>query len=58
MFFIKSYYPIYIEKKSKKSYKNNKFKISAPTCDDGFEMPGEAYFVSNIQNYFECIIKK
>ena len=29
----------------KKSYKNNKFKISAPTWNEEFELPDESYFV-------------
>ena len=42
----------------KKLYRNNKFKISASTWNDKFELPGGLYSVSDIQNYFECIIKK
>ena len=42
----------------KTSYKNNKFKISAPTWIEEFELPDESYSVSNIQDYFEYIIKK
>ena len=42
----------------KKSYKDNKFKISAPTWNEKFELPDESYSVSDIQNYFEHIIKK
>ena len=41
----------------KKSYKNNKFKISAPTWNEKFELPNESYSVSDIQEYFEDIIK-
>ena len=40
------------------SYKNNKFKISAPTWNDKFELPDGSYSVSNIQDYFEYILKK
>ena len=40
------------------SYKNNKFKISAPTCNHTFELPDGSYSVSDIQNYFEFTIKK
>ena len=36
------------EKNIKKSYKNNKFKISAPIWNEKFELPDELYFVSNI----------
>ena len=39
----------------KSSYNNNKFKISAPTWNDEFELPHGLYSVSNIQDYFECI---
>ena len=34
------------------------FKISAPTWNDKFELPDGSYSVSNIQDYFECILKK
>ena len=36
------------QKNIKKSYNNNKFKISAPTWNDKFELPGESYSISNI----------
>ena len=42
----------------KKSYKKNKFKISAPTSNEEFELPDGSYSVSDIQDYFEYIIKK
>ena len=42
----------------KNSYNNNKFKISAPTWNDEFELPDGLYSVSNIQDYFEYISKK
>ena len=42
----------------KSEYSNNKFKISAPTWNDEFNLPDESYSVSDIQNYFEYIIKK
>ena len=42
----------------KKSYKNNKFKISAPTWNEKFELPDKSYSVSDIKNCFEYIIKK
>ena len=42
----------------KKSYENNKFKISAPTWNEEFESPDGSYSVSDIQDYFEYIIKK
>ena len=42
----------------KNSYNNNKFKISAPTWNDKFELSGGSYSVSDIQDYFEYILKK
>ena len=45
-------------KNIKSSYNNNKFKTSAPTCNDKFELPDESYSVSDIQAYFEYILKK
>ena len=42
----------------KKSYKNNKFKISASAWNDEFKLPDGSYSVSDIQDYFEYIIKK
>ena len=42
----------------KSSYNNNKFKISAPTWNDEFELPDGSYSVSDIQDYFKCILKK
>ena len=44
-------------KKHKKSYNNNKFKISAPTWNDKFELPDGSHSISNIQDYFEYILK-
>ena len=48
----------YIWKNIKSLYNNNKFKISAPTWKDEFELPDGSYSTSEIQNYFEFIIKK
>ena len=48
----------YTWKNTKSSYKNNKFKISAPTLNDKFEVPDGSYSVSDIQNYFEYTLKK
>ena len=42
----------------KNSYKNNKFKISAPTWNEEFTSPDRSYSVSYIQDYFEYILKK
>ena len=41
----------------KKSYKNNKFKISTLTQNKEFELPDGLYSVSDIQDYFKCILK-
>ena len=48
----------YTWKNIKSSYNNNKFKISAPTWNDKFESPDGSYSVSDIQDYFEYILKK
>ena len=40
------------------SYENNKFKISAPTWNEEFELPDGSYSVLDIQNYVEYILKK
>ena len=48
----------YTWKNIKSSYNNNKFKISAPTWNDKFELPDGSYSVSDIQDYFEYILKK
>ena len=45
-------------KNIKSWYNNNKFKISAPTWNDKFELPDGSYSVSDIQDYFEYILKK
>ena len=48
----------YTWKNIKSEYNNNKFKINIPTWNDNFDLPDVSYFVSDIQDYFECIIKK
>ena len=48
----------YTWKNIKNSYNNNKFKISAPTWNDEFELPDGSYSISDIQDYFEYILKK
>ena len=45
-------------KNIQKSYKSNKFKTSAPTWNDEFELPDGSYSISDIQNYFEYILTK
>ena len=47
----------YTSKNIKSSYNNNKFEISAPTWNDAFELPDGSYSVSDIQDYFEYILK-
>ena len=50
---------IYYDWKNIKSeYNNNKFKISAPTWNDTFDLPDGSYSIADIQDYFEFIIKK
>ena len=48
----------YTWKNIKSEYSNNKFKISAPTSNDTFDLPDGSYSVSDIPDYFEYIIKK
>ena len=49
---------IYYTWKNTKSSYNTKFKVSAPTWSDEFELPDGSYSVSDIQDYFEYILKK
>ena len=48
----------YTWKNIKKTYKNNRFKISGHTWDEKLELPDASYYVSDIQDYFEYIIKE
>ena len=48
----------YTWKNIKSAYNNNKFKISAPTWNDKFDLPDGSYSLADIQDYFELIIKK
>ena len=48
----------YTWKNIKSIYKNNKFKISAPTWSQKFDLPDGSYNIPEIQDYFEYIIKK
>ena len=48
----------YTWKNVKSDYNNNKFKISAPTWNDTFDVPDGSYSIAALQNYFEYIIKK
>ena len=49
---------IYYTWKNIKSEYNNKFKISAPTWNDTFDLEDDSYSISDIQDYFKFIIKK
>ena len=48
----------YTWKNVKSTYNNNKFKISAPTWNETFDLPDGSYNISEIQGYIEYIIKK
>ena len=48
----------YTWKSIKSAYNNNKFKISAPTWNDTFDLPDGSYSIEDIQDYFEFITKK
>ena len=41
-----------------KSSYNNKFKISSPTWNEEFTLPDRSYSISDIQDYFQYILKK
>ena len=45
-------------KNVKSTYNNNKFKISAPTWNETFDLPDGSYNIPKIQDYIEYIIKK
>ena len=47
----------YTWKNMKPEYNKNKFKVSVPTWNETFDLPDESYFISEIQDYFEFIIK-
>ena len=48
----------YTWKNIKSEYINNKFRISAPTWNDTFDLPDSSYSIKDIQDYFEFIIRK
>ena len=48
----------YTWKNIKSEYNNNKFKMSAPTWNDELHLPDRSYSISDIQDFFEFIIKK
>ena len=41
-----------------KVYQNNNFKMSVPSWNDKFEFLDESYYVWDVQDVLECIIKK
>ena len=47
----------YTWKTIRSEYNNNKFKISAPTWNETFDLPDGSNTIDDIQNYFEFIIK-
>ena len=47
----------YTWKNIKASYKDNKFKISAPVWNAAFQLPSRSYSVSDIQDNFKYILK-
>ena len=48
----------YTCKNIKSAYNKNKFKISALTWNDTFDLLDGSYSIADIQDYFEFIIKK
>ena len=48
----------YTWKNIKSECNNNKFKISASTWNETFDLPDVSYTIDGIQDYFEFIIKK
>ena len=48
----------YTWKNIKSEYSNNKFKVSAPTWHDTFDLPDGSYSIADVQDYFEFIIKE
>ena len=47
----------YTWKNTKSAYNNNKFKIFAPTWNNELNLPDKSYSITDIQDYFELIIK-
>ena len=48
----------YTWKNIKSEYNNNKFKVSAPTWNETFDLLDGSYSIDDIQDYFKFIIKK
>ena len=42
----------------KSAYKNNKFEISAPTWNEEVELTDGSYTTSDIQDYFEYVLRQ
>ena len=57
MFYQKLAFTIH-EKNIKKSYKNNRLKIPVPTWNKKFDLHDGLFSVSDIEDYFEYILKK
>ena len=47
----------YTWKNIKSSYNNNKFKISAPTWNEKFQLPDGSYSIPVIQDYLSIFLK-
>ena len=47
----------YTWKNTKKSYKNNKFKISVPTWNETFDIGDRSYSASDIPDSFQYVLK-
>ena len=47
----------YTWKNVKPEYNKNKFKVSVPTWNETFDLPDGFYSISEIQDYFEFILK-
>ena len=47
----------YTWKNIRSAYNNNKFKISAATWNDTFDLPDGSYSIADSQDYFEFITK-
>ena len=48
----------YTWKNAKSIYNNDRFKISASTWNDTFDLPDGSYNIPEIQDYIDYIIKK
>ena len=48
----------YTSNNIKSSYNNKKLKASSPIWNEEFTLPDGSYSISDIQDYFEYILKK